>query len=401
MTILYLYQYFGTPNGGWSTRVYEMCRRWVASGHRVIVVTTPYDKSDIRASKMIELQYFEGIEVIVVNLLQSNRHNRFKRMYHFVVFSFFAVYYSLKLRYDVIIASSGPITVGIPAWLAAKFRHKPMVFEVRDLWPRGAIELGVIKSKSLQKISYWLEGLCYKAARLIVACSEGMAQDIKTRFPEANVSVVPNACDIQLFKNPAGIPVLEGELRDKKIILYAGSLGLMDNCEQIIQAANVLSLRKYDKAQIVIIGSGAERDALQGLLKQYKLENVTFLGLVPKTEVIKWLSIATTSLVVFKNVDVLNTSSPNKFFDSIAAGVPVIQTTQGWIKTVIQRHKIGITVNPNRPEEMADAIISMCEYPEVRDQMAGNAFQVAKEFYDRDHLADKMLKQIQLMRNLS
>src|SRR5690606_12255889 len=157
MTILYLYQYFGTPKGGWSTRVYEMCRRWVEQGHRVMVVTTPYDKSDIRAKKFIEHQSHGGIDVIVVNLLQSNNHPITKRLAYFLAYSFLASYFAFRLQYDVMIASSGPITIGFPALVGRMLKRRPLVFEVRDLWPRGAVELGIIRSKAVIRLAYWFE----------------------------------------------------------------------------------------------------------------------------------------------------------------------------------------------------------------------------------------------------
>lgn len=394
MTILYLYQYFGTPRGGWSTRVYEMSRRWVAAGHNVIVITTPYDKSDIRASKFIERQYYEGIEVIVVNLLQSSKHILLKRTVYFLTFSVISIYYALRLKYHTVIASSGPITIGIPAVLAARLRAKVMVFEVRDLWPRGGIELGVIRNAWIKRISFWLERVCYQSSQLIVACSEGMAKDITSRFPDRNVVVVPNASDVELFKVNEKF-IAPDFTQGRKVIVYAGSLGLMDDCSQIVQAAGVLSARGYNNVFIVFIGEGAERAVLEQQVRERGLRNVIFLGLMPKTEVIKWLSIAEASLVVFKDVDVLNTSSPNKFFDSLAAGVPVIQTTQGWIRDVVRQENIGINVHPDNPEEMADAIRQVCENSVLRNSMANNSLRVAVNVYNRDTLAERMLNEMQ------
>src|SRR5690606_9397741 len=165
---------FGTPRGKWSTRMYEITRRWVKQGHQVTVVTSPYEKSDIRAKKFIERQNINGIDLIVINSADSNRDGIVKRMFKALVFSMMSCYYALIVKCDVVMASSGPITVGLPALLTKWFRRKPMVFEVRDLWPEGAIELGKLNNGLLRNIAIWFEKLCYKNASLVVPCSKGM-----------------------------------------------------------------------------------------------------------------------------------------------------------------------------------------------------------------------------------
>jgi glycosyltransferase involved in cell wall biosynthesis len=370
-----------------------MCRRWVAQGHRVIVVTTPYDKSDLRATKFIDRQVHCGIEVIVINLLQSNKHSIAKRLLFFFLYSFFATYFSIRLRYDVMIASSGPITIGLPALVGHAFRRRPLVFEVRDLWPRGAVELGIIRNKILTRLAYWFERKCYHVARLIVACSEGMRKDIHDRYPDLDVIVVPNASDVELFRN-AGKPNIPDSLAGKKLVVYAGSFGLMDDCSQILDAAAELQTRQANGIAIVMIGEGADKPALERRVVEEKLQNVHIFGLMPKTEVAKWLHAAHASIVVFKNVAVLDTSSPNKLFDCLAAGRPIIQTTQGWIKDLVHQESLGITVRPNHPEEMADAIVKLCSDDNLANQLGRNAASVAERTFERSRLANYMLDNI-------
>jgi len=142
LKILVFYQYFGTPSGSWSTRMYEFTRRWVKSGHDVTVVTAPYEKSDIKSKGFISNTNIEGVNLIVINSGDSNRDSFMKRGFNALLFSLTACKMALTEPCDVVIASSGPITIGIPALVAKWFRGKKMVFEIRDLWPMGAIELG-------------------------------------------------------------------------------------------------------------------------------------------------------------------------------------------------------------------------------------------------------------------
>src|SRR5690606_1704984 len=112
----------------------------------VTVVTSIYSKSDLTATKMIEDQYFEGIHVKVINLAIDNKQAFLKRIWSFVAYSILSSYYALTLKADVVVASSGPITVGLPGLISKYIKGRKLVFETRDLWPEGAIELGIISN---------------------------------------------------------------------------------------------------------------------------------------------------------------------------------------------------------------------------------------------------------------
>ena len=201
MTIVYFYQYFTTPKGSYGTRVYEFTKNWVERGHRVIIVTSVYSKSDIRATKFLETQEIDGITLKIINVTIDNKQSFLKRIYTFLVYSFFSIYYAFTLKCDLVISSSGPITAGIPGLIAKVFRKKKFVFEVRDLWPEGPIELGVLKNKFIQKISYAFEKKCYGNSSLVVALSPGMKSNITDRFPGTNAISVTNSANIELFSS--------------------------------------------------------------------------------------------------------------------------------------------------------------------------------------------------------
>lgn len=392
MKILIFYQYFGTPKGKWSTRMYEMTRRWVDAGHQITVVTSPYEKSDIQSKEFIEHQKIDGIDLVIINSADSNRDGIMKRIFKALVFSFMSCYYALFVKCDVVIASSGPITVGLPALLARWFRYKPMVFEVRDLWPDGAIELGKLNNKVLQKIAIWFEKLCYRNAALVVPCSTGMEERVLVKYPEAKTLVIPNASDLELFSNVPNVDRFIPELyKDKKLFIYAGSLGLMDEVEQIIEG---MRLVKNPQILWLVIGEGAERKRLERMVSYYQLTNIKFLGIMPKDEIIKWFSLAEATFVTFKDLPVLHTSSPNKMFDSFAAGVPIIQSTKGWIKELVDRSQCGINVDPHKPEEFASAIEKIASERGYRDFLAKNAKLLAEKEFNRDGLSMKYIQAI-------
>lgn len=393
MKILFFYQYFGTPAGSWSTRVYELTRRWVAAGHKVTVVTAPYEKSDIRGKGFISHQNIEGIHLVVINSADSNRNGLLKRVWHALLFSLVAIKYALTLPCDVVIASSGPITIGLPALAAKWLRGKKMVFEVRDLWPQGAVELGKMKNPVLLKIGFWFEKVCYKNAALVVPCSKGMEDSIINRFPKTKTQIITNASDTHLFSPHGFTPRVWGN-NEEKYFIYTGSLGLMDDASQFIDA--FLSIKRED-IKLYVLGDGAERKLLEEKVSKSSNSNIQFLGLLSKTEVIEKLRNAYAAIVTFRNTPVVQTSSPNKMFDAFAAGVPIIQNTNGWIKKLVEENQCGINVPQNDASTFAEKIIYLIENPALRNEMALKAFNLGATKFNRDFLAKNYLEELKII----
>lgn len=390
MRILYFYQYFTTPKGAWSTRAYEFTRRWVKAGDQVTVVTSVYDKSDLKAEGFISRFEIEGVDVRVVNLRLSNKHGIAFRILTFVAYALIASWYALTQRADVVLASSGPITVGIPGLVARYIRRRPLVFEVRDLWPEGSIQLGILRNKFLISLTRLFEKICYRSASTVVALSEGQANWIRQKHNIHNLAVIPNASDNELVARVGGDRKVPGWAEGKQLILYTGTLGLIDDCRQILEVARVMRRWGINDLEMVLIGDGKERAMLESRRRELDLRNVHFLGLMSKEDVTRWLASACCSLFVVKDVPFLATASPNKLFDSFASGVPVVQATQGWIKDLLARERCGITVAPNDPEAMAAAVLQLARGGTLRKTLGGNARRVAHELFDRDMLARKM-----------
>lgn len=395
MRILYFYQYFTTPKGAWSTRAYEFARRWVEAGDQVTVVTSVYDKSDLKASGLISTQMIDGIEVIIIGVPLSNRHGFALRLITFLAYALLSCWFALTRPADVVVSSSGPITSSLPGLLARYLRGIPWVFEVRDLWPDGAIELGILRSGVLIRLSRWLERTCYRSARRLIAVSDGMASLIRRRAPQAVLDVVPNAADNELIASLEQGNHLPAWTHGRKLVVYAGTLGVANACGQILQMAGFLQDWGVDSAQIVLIGDGRERGALEAETSRLGLRNVHFAGLLPREHVLHWLRSSYCSLLVLRNTPVIATGSPNKLFDSLAAGAPVLQNTSDWMKDLLARENCGVTVPPDNPEALAAAVRELVQDQPRRDAMAANALRVAREQFDRGLLAGRMRRILQ------
>lgn len=362
-------------------------------GHEVRVITSIYSKSDLKADKFIEHQNFEGVDVTVINVRIDNKQPFLKRIFTFITYAVCSVWYALTAPADVVIASSGPITVGIPGLVARYIRGRKMVFEARDLWPEGAIELGLIRNKTLQKVAFALERRCYKASSLVVALSIGMKQNIERRFPNVNVIDVTNAANIPLFST---IKPFEsrGILQSKKYAIYTGNIGQVNNSLWLLEAAKVLQKKGRTDLKILLVGDGQQREFIENEINSYKLETLLVWGLMPKEDLVGLIQNAMVSLVPLKGTPVLDTSSPNKFFESLAAGVPVVQNTQGWMKDFLIEYQVGYTLDPNDPVELAEKLIELEGQPEKLGEMAKKASSVAASQFDKDFLANRMLKAI-------
>jgi glycosyltransferase involved in cell wall biosynthesis len=388
MKILYFYQYFTTPQGSYGTRVYEFTKEWANQGHEVTVVSSVYYKSDLRATRFIDNRVIEGVNVKLINIFIDNKQSLLIRLWKFIQYSIVSGYYAVILPANVVIASSGPLTIAIPAFVARYIRSRRLVFEVRDLWPQGAIELDLIKSKWIQKLAYLLEAQCYRASHEIVTLSQGMTNDINSRFNLDNLTTVTNSANLELFK-----PEIDVEFKRQNgcYAVYTGNIGAVNNSRWLVEAARCLKLKGRADIKIILIGDGQQRAEIQRIKNNEELDSLILFDLMPKHEVVKYISNAMVSLVPLKGSPILDTSSPNKFFESLACGVPVIQNTQGWMKDFLLEHNVGYTLPPDDANALADILIDLSNKPTEITEIGKRARQVAEKIFDKTKLASKML----------
>jgi glycosyltransferase involved in cell wall biosynthesis len=392
MVILYFYQYFSTPKGSWGTRVYEFGKDWVSKGHRVIVVTSVYSKSDVTTSKFIDTQFFEGIEVKVVNITIDNKLSFLNRLIGFAVYSLVASYYALTIKCDRVIASSGPITVAIPGLLAKFVRRRKLVFEVRDLWPQGAIELGYLKNTILRSLAFWLERITYFKSDLIVGLSPGMVQNINRRFNlPIKVISITNSVDTKLFSETK---LVSHPNVSFKYAIYTGNIGPVNNTFLLVDAARELKKREIKDLKIWIIGDGQLKNEIRECIENENLDTLILSDLMPKYELVPVIQNALVSVIPLVGSPVLDTSSPNKLFESMGAGLYIIQNTKGWIRDFLEANCAGVTIDPNDHVSLVNEIVRLSQLTgEERLRIKENALRVSQQF-DKTNLSSKMLNAI-------
>jgi glycosyltransferase involved in cell wall biosynthesis len=396
MRILYFYQYFTTPKGAWSTRAYEFARRWVEAGDHVTVITPVYDKSDIQPDRFITRRNIDGIDVRVVNIVISNQQSLLRQAWTFLQYAAVSCWYALTLPSDVVLSSSGPITVALPGLAARYLKGKAYVLEVRDLWPEGAIQLGLIQNRLLIWFLREFERFCYRSSRFTVALSDGARSWIAERYGIQHLQVVTNACDNELANAQQKASFNPPEWANgRPLVIYAGAMGQTHACTQLLDIAAHLEQEFDSPVELVAIGTGADYHRLVDGVRTRGLRHFHLLGQRSREEVFAWLNRALCVLSIVNPNPFLDMSSPNKLFDAFAAGRPVIQDTQGWIKELLQREQCGVTVPRGDSRAMAQAIAFLACNQTQCELLAANALRVAREQFDRGLLAGRMRRILQ------
>jgi len=185
MRVLYFHQHFTTPEGSSGTRSYEISKRLLASGHEVTMVcgSAALSKSGLVGPFFAGRREgsVEGIHIIELELPYSNYHSFLSRSWTFLRFAFRSIALALRLDYDVVFATSTPLTADLPGIAARWLRRKPFVFEVRDLWPELPRAMGVIRNPLVLWMMDWLELVAYFSSHHCIALSPGIAQGIIRR----------------------------------------------------------------------------------------------------------------------------------------------------------------------------------------------------------------------------
>lgn len=392
MKILYYHQFFAVPKGGGGTRSYEFAKRLAKSGHDVTVICGSIKTSTTGLSgpfvKGRRTGVVDGINVIELDIPVANRTAFLPRAMTYLKFGFGSIGIALTTKYDVLFATTTPLTAGIPGICAKILRRKPFVFEVRDLWPELPKALGVVKNPILLQAMSFLEWASYKCADRCIALSPGIKEGIMHRgIPESKIALVPNSCDLDIFDVPTEPFEWPAEVKPGDFVaIFTGTHGLANGLQSVLDTAKLLKERGRHDVKFVFLGDGNQKDGLVERAKAESLDNCVFLPPVPKTKLVAALHSADVGLMVLKNVPAFYFgTSPNKFFDYLASSMPILNNYPGWLAGMITENKCGVVVPPEDPGAMADALINLADHREALPEMGANSRKLANEF-DRDKL---------------
>lgn len=396
MRILYFHQHFSTPEGAAGIRSYEMAQRLIAHGHQVTMVCGSYGVGvtglDGEFAKGRRRGTVNDIDVIEFDLSYSNSDGLLKRAGTFLKFALGSVWLTLREPYDLAFATTTPLTAGIPGMSARWLRRKPFVFEVRDLWPELPHEMGVIKNPAVLWALSALEWSSYRSAHRTVALSPGIAKGIEKRGvkPE-KIALVPNGCDISIFQDKSLVPWRPAGVNETDLMaIFTGSHGQANGLDAVLDAAAVLKARGRADIKLVLVGDGKLKQSLVERANADELDNIIFHPPVPKARLAGLMAAADIGMQCLANVPAFYYgTSPNKFFDYISAGLPVLNNYPGWLAGMITDHNCGFAVSPDEADAFADALENAADNRQALVEKGDNALALAQKEFDRADLADK------------
>ncbi|MCH7392160.1 glycosyltransferase family 4 protein [Acinetobacter dispersus] len=395
MKILYFHQHFSTPKGSAGIRSYAMAQSLIRNGHQVTMVcgsfgagqtglTQPFNKGMRRGM-------VDGIDIIEFELPYSNALSFLKRILIFLSFALKSIKVALTEQYDVVFATTTPLTAGIPGIFAKWFRRKPFVFEVRDLWPELPKAMGVIKNPIVLWMMSVLEWTSYHSADRLVGLSPGIVDGIiKRGIAPEKVASIPNGCDLDIFASEHQAWRPEGVQPTDLMAIFTGTHGLANGLNAVLDAAVELKKRQRTDIKLVLVGDGMQKKALLERAAELQLDNVIFHDPVNKAKLAGLMASADIGLQILANVPAFYYgTSPNKFFDYISAGLPVLNNYPGWLAELITKEQCGFAVPPENPQAFADALEQAANQREKLIEMGRNGQQVAREQFNRSILSQK------------
>lgn len=393
MHILLIHQAFAAIDDPGGTRHHELARHLVDFGHQVTIIASPVSYLTGTAKSRVRWKDRQvddrGVEIIRAYTLPALHRSFVWRVFSFLSFmvSSFLIGLSVK-KVDLVWGTTPPIFQGVTAWLLARLKRVPFLFEVRDLWPAFAIAVGVLKNRALIRLSEWLEKFIYRRADHIVVNSPGFIEHVKLRGGK-KIDLIPNGADPEMFD-----PTLSGgDFRNQHnlgtdfVVLYAGAHGLSNDLGVVLEAADLLKTEKG--LRFVLVGDGKEKPALMNQSASRNLANVLFIPPAPKTEMPQVLAGADACIAILKPIELYKTTYPNKVFDYMAAGKAVLLVIDGVIRELVEQAGAGIFVEPGNPQALASAVRQLMKNPGDAEKMGRAGRLYIENKFSRTQIASQ------------
>jgi lipopolysaccharide/colanic/teichoic acid biosynthesis glycosyltransferase len=394
MRVVLIHQAFVAPDEAGGTRHYELAKRAVESGIEFTVVASDISyltgQRTLAAEQGITEQNIDGVRVLRAYTYASLHRSFAWRIVSFLSFMLTSIRVAWRAgRVDLVMGTSPPIFQAVSAWLVALVRRRPLLLEVRDLWPEFAISLGVLRNLALIRLSRWLERFLYaRAAHLLVNSPAYRDYLVDKGVPPDKITLIANGVDATMFDPDArGEQVRQAfGLTDKFVVTYAGALGLANDIDTILRAA--ARLGEHSHIHFLLVGDGKERASLESRAHEMNVTNVTFAGARPKTEMSGLLAASDACVATLKDIAMFRTTYPNKVFDYMAAGRPTVLAIDGIIRQVVETAGAGVFVPPGDDRALAETVLSLSADRHLAVDMGRRARAYVVEHFDRRQQAN-------------
>ena len=413
MHILLIHQAFASLDEPGGTRHHELANHLASRGHCVTIIASPVSyltgsrtvpaRAPVAAS--LPLLAGEGnaaerpgtVRILRASAYAAHHRSFLHRLLAFVSFAVSSFFSGLRVRkVDIVWGTSPPIFQGVTAWLLAKIKGVPFLFEVRDLWPQFAVGVGVLKNRIIIRLSEGLERFLYRHADRVLVNSPGYIGHVRQRGAK-QVELIPNGVDTGMFDPGAdgkAFRSLHG-LEGRFVVLYAGAHGLSNDLGVVLQTARLLEGKS--SIRFVLLGDGKEKASLQRQASEMGLENVLFLPPVPKSQVPGILAAADACIAILMPIEAYRTTYPNKVFDYMAAGRPVVLAIDGVIRQVVEQAGCGVFVQPGDPSALAGAILDLEKHRKDARRMGVAGRKAVLRQFSREIIAADLLRVLEKM----
>ena len=391
MRFLILTQYYPPETGAPQNRLSGLARELKQMGHEVVILTAMpnYPAMQIPPDyigKKYVVDEFENIPVHRAWIYVSKNRSIISRLMNYFSFTFSSTYYASKIKgnFDYLMVESPPLFLGISAWWISKRKKAKMVFNVSDLWPESAEKLGVISNKMFLKLATILEEWLYKKSYMVTGQTQGIVQNIKTRFPNKKVHWLPNGVDESIFsfKKQENVRQQLKLSNDDFLIMYGGIIGLAQGLDVILDAAKLLPAES--KITYLLLGDGPEKNRLQQRVVEENIARVKFLELVSREVVPSYVDAVDVAVIPLKKMDLFLGAIPSKIFENLALGKPLLLSVDGEARSLfIDQGNAGLFIEPENSKMLAEKSLKMEANPEMVREMGNNGKAFVQTYFMR------------------
>ncbi len=392
--ILFLSHFYPPEMGGAASRISGLARWLVKFGNNVTVITgyPNYPTGKIYPeykNQKNKIEFIDGVKILRSKVLPVSYQLVLVRLLNYFTLFFTALWNGIRKRnnFDIIIASSPPLTIGILGLILSKIYKIPWIFDIRDIWPDIAVEAGMLRENGIvNKLSKKISDYLYRQSTHIIPVTKYKLTKIrKANIPISKMSVVYNGVDFDLI-NDAKQKDWRSELglENKFILSYAGLIGIAQGVNVIIETA--IRLKEKNDIHFLIVGEGVEKQKLQTRVKSLELNNITFLPSQPKELIPSLLTMSDIALIPLVSDNLLD-AVPSKLLEAWACKLPIILFAGGEAADIVSKAQGGIVVNSNDFKGIMTAILKLKDTPELMNKYSKNGFDYVYKHHDRESLA--------------
>lgn len=398
LRVTFLTHYFPPEVGPAQVRLFELAKRLIGAGETVTVVTGfPNYPTGVIApgygGKMFMEDHVDGIRVLRTWVFATRGRGFLSRILNYLSFPVFSLLAIRKLgRTDVIYVQSPPLFTGLAALWFARLKRAPFIFNVSDIWPQSAVELGVLRNRFAIRISEMLERHIYRRAARITVPTPGILERLVARgVPREKLFLLTNGVDTAAYQ--VGAPDLELASRlgldGHKVFMYAGLHGLAQGLDVILEAAK---LTRNPDILYVLVGDGAEKAELVAKAEAEGIANVRFLPIQPTSTLPAVLNLAYATIIPLRRLELFKAALPSKLFDSMAAGRPIVAPLWGEAAALVEAAACGVVVEPEDARAVQRAVETLAADPALAHRLGEQGRRYVVEHFDRDDIAARLAK---------